>query len=150
MNSVFTLANSLFRRVPGTTADLPCTYRLRLVILGDMKSIVMKSIYAGLGLLGTGKETVEELGRKLAKQADISEKDGEKIARHLQSQSKKAVDFVHKTMETEVNRVVDALHAATRELTPTSHKSKPGPKKSRSTAKKPKAQHHKAKRHPAA
>jgi polyhydroxyalkanoate synthesis regulator phasin len=115
-----------------------------------MKSLVTKSIYAGLGLLGTGKETVEELGRKLAKQADLSQKDGEKIARHLQAQSKKAVDYVHKTMEAEVNRVVDAFHTATKQLTPAAHKSKPGPKKSQSTAKKPKAKHHKAKRHPAA
>ena len=27
-----------------------------------MKSIVMKSIYTGLGLLATGKETVEDIG----------------------------------------------------------------------------------------
>ena len=116
-----------------------------------MKSIVMKSIYAGLGLLGSGKETVEELGRNLAKQADLSEKDGEKIARHLQAQSKKAVDYVHKTIESEVNRVVDALQTAKKQLTPTAtHKSKPGPKKSRPTAKKSKARHHKAKKHSAA
>ena len=109
----------------------------------------MKSIYAGLGLLGSGKETVEELGRNLAKQADLSEKDGQKIARHLQTQSKKAVDYVHKTIESEVNRVVDALQTAKKQLTPTATP-KPGPKKSRTTAKKPKARHHKAKRHSAA
>ena len=115
-----------------------------------MKSLVMKSIYAGLGLLGTGKETVEELGRKLAKQADLSEKDGEKIARHLQAQSKKAVDFMHKTMEAEVNRVVGAYHTATRQMSSTAHKSTSKSRKSGSTAKKAKAHHQKAKRHPAA
>jgi polyhydroxyalkanoate synthesis regulator phasin len=116
-----------------------------------MKSIVMKSIYAGLGLLGSGKETVEELGRNLAKQADLSEKDGQEIARHLQTQSKKAVDYLHKTIESEVNRVVDALQTAKKQLTPGStQKSKSGPKKSRPTAKKPKARHPKAKRHSAA
>jgi len=81
-----------------------------------MKSIVTKSIYAGLGLLGSGKETVEQLGRKLARQADLSEKDGERIARQLRARSEKAVHAVHKTLETEVTKVVKAFQAATREL----------------------------------
>ena len=81
-----------------------------------MKSLVMKSIYAGLGLLGTGKETVEQLGRKLAKKADLSEKDGERIARHLRARSEKAVGALQKSLEAEVNKVVSALHAATGEV----------------------------------
>ena len=81
-----------------------------------MKSLVMKSIYAGLGLLDSGKSTVEQLGRKLAKQADLSEKDGERIARDLRARSEKAIHAVHKTMETEVTKVVKAFHAATQEL----------------------------------
>lgn len=78
-----------------------------------MKSLVMKSVYAGLGLLGSGKETVEELGRKLARQANISEKDGERIARQLRSRSEKAIHALNKALEKEVTSVVDALHAAT-------------------------------------
>jgi len=80
-----------------------------------MKSLVMKSIYTGLGLLGSGKETIEQLGRKLARQANVSEQDGKKIARQLRTRSQKAVDALHKTLDAEVTKVVKALHAATRE-----------------------------------
>ena len=87
-----------------------------------MKSLVTKSIYTGLGLLGSGKETVEQLGRKLARQANLSEKDGEKIARQLRTRSEKAIHAVHKTMETEVTKVVKAFQAATHELAGSSEK----------------------------
>ena len=78
-----------------------------------MKSVVMKSIYAGLGLLGSGKETVEQIGRRLAKKANLSEKDGERIARDLRSRSEKAIGSLQKTLDKEVNKVVKALHSAT-------------------------------------
>jgi hypothetical protein len=81
-----------------------------------MKSLVMKSIYTGLGLLGSGKETVEQLGRKLAKQANVSEKDGERIARELQARSQKAITAMQKTLHSEVNKVVSAMRAATKEM----------------------------------
>jgi hypothetical protein len=91
-----------------------------------MNSLVMKSIYAGLGLLGNGKETVEQLGRKLAKRADLSEKDGEKIARTLRKRSEKAILALEKTLEDEVSKVVNGFHAATKAL------AGPGQKKSKS------------------
>jgi hypothetical protein len=87
-----------------------------------MKSLVMKSIYAGLGLLGTGKETVEDLGRALAKRADLSEKDGEKIVRTLRANSAKAVQVMRETLDAEVSKVVNAFHAAAKELTQPSEK----------------------------
>lgn len=77
-----------------------------------MKSLVMKSIYAGLGLIGSGTETVEQLGRKLARQVNISEKDGERIARQLRSRSEKTIRSLNKSLEKEVTKIVDALHAA--------------------------------------
>ncbi|MDB5333418.1 MAG: hypothetical protein JWP03_4569 [Phycisphaerales bacterium] len=80
-----------------------------------MKPVVMKSIYTGLGLLSTGKETVEDIARKFAKKANLSEKDGEKIARHLRTRSEKALSALQKSLETEVNKVVRALHAVTGE-----------------------------------
>lgn len=106
-----------------------------------MKSLVMKSIYAGLGLLGSGRETVEELGRKLARQADLSEREGEKIARSLRKRSEKAVLAIEKTLDEEVNRVVNGFYAATKELT------RPETKKPKSrTAKRSKARGGRAKR----
>src|SRR5579864_6871402 len=81
-----------------------------------MKSLVMKSVYTGLGLLGSGKETIEQLGRKLARQANLSEQDGKKIARQLRLGSKRAVNVLQKTLDAEAAKVVKALQAASREL----------------------------------
>lgn len=78
-----------------------------------MKSLVMKSIYAGLGLLGTGKQSVEHLGRELAKRANLSEKEGEKVARQLRHQSEKAIGTLQKSLNAEVTKVVKAIHSAT-------------------------------------
>ena len=77
-----------------------------------MKSLVMKSIYTGLGLIGSGTETVEQLGRKLAKHVNVSEKDGERIARQLRSKSQKAIAALNKSLDKEVTKIVDALHSA--------------------------------------
>ena len=106
----------------------------------------MKSIYAGLGLLGTGMEKAEELGRNLAKQADISEKDGERIARDLQVKSKRALEYVTKTMETEVNKVVDAIHTAKTKLDTAAHPQKTTHRKTKA---KSKSHHRKTKGHSA-
>src|SRR5579862_8000258 len=77
-----------------------------------MKSIVMKSVYAGLGLIGSGTETIQEFGRKLAKRAKISEKDGERIARKIRSRSERAAQTLNKLLDREVSAMVDSLHAA--------------------------------------
>ena len=87
-----------------------------------MKDLLLKSIYTGIGLLGTGKQSVEELGRKLAKQADISEREGERIARTLQKRSEKAANVLHKALDVEVAKVVRALQDAARELSGTAAK----------------------------
>ena len=102
-----------------------------------MKSIVMKSIYTGLGLLGSGKDSVEHLANKLAKQANLSEKDGERIAHELRVRSTKAVRALSKSLDTEVNKVVHAVRAATKEMTGTPKKaSTHRRKKNRAHAKK--------------
>ena len=79
-----------------------------------MKSLVMKSIYAGLGVLGTGKHSVEHLARHLSKQADLSQKEGEKIAHQITVHSEKAISTIQKTINSEVAKVVKVLHEATR------------------------------------
>ncbi len=90
-----------------------------------MKDILLKSIYTGIGLVGTGKQSVEELGKKLAKQADLSEKEGERIARTLQQRSQKAAKTLQKAMDVEVAKVVGALREAARDLAGTNDKKKP-------------------------
>lgn len=74
----------------------------------------MKSVYAGLGLIGSGAETVEELGRKLARKAKISEKDGERIAKKLRARSERATRTLNRVLEREVSSMVDSLHAHTK------------------------------------
>jgi polyhydroxyalkanoate synthesis regulator phasin len=78
----------------------------------SMKTLLLKSVYAGLGLLHSGKETVEQLGRELAKKANLSERDGEVIARRLQARSSKAIKGLDMKLRSEVGKVVDALHKA--------------------------------------
>jgi polyhydroxyalkanoate synthesis regulator phasin len=81
-----------------------------------MKDFLLKSIYTGIGLIGNGKDSVEKLGKKLAEQADISEKEGERIARDLQKRSQRAATALHKAMDVEVSKVVGALKDAAKEL----------------------------------
>ena len=78
-----------------------------------MKSMVMKSIYAGLGMLGTGKHSIEHLAKEISKRAQLSEKEGEKIAKDLRHRSERAIGTVQKTLNSEVGKVVKALKDAT-------------------------------------
>jgi polyhydroxyalkanoate synthesis regulator phasin len=104
-----------------------------------MKSLLQKTVYAGLGLLGTGKQTINQLGRELSKKANVSEKEGEKLARQLRSRSEKAIKSLRKTLDTEVNRVVHALHVATRDdVAELAAKAKPVKKPRRRRPAKPK------------
>jgi hypothetical protein len=77
-----------------------------------MKSLIVKSIYAGLGLLDSGKKSVENLGRELARQADLSEKDGQNIARKLHARADKAITTVQGVVQSEIKKAVDTLRAA--------------------------------------
>jgi polyhydroxyalkanoate synthesis regulator phasin len=80
-----------------------------------MKSLIMKSVYAGLGVLNSGKQSIEHLGRELAKQADLSEKDGQQIARRLRARTDRAITTLHKAIQTEIKTAVDALHTAAKD-----------------------------------
>jgi polyhydroxyalkanoate synthesis regulator phasin len=89
-----------------------------------MKSLVMKSLYTSLGLLGSGKQSVEHLARQLAKKAELSEHDGKKIAEQLSHQSEQAIHAIQQKLNFEVNKVVKAIHVATK-----SARKKPSPAK---------------------
>jgi hypothetical protein len=77
-----------------------------------MKSIIKRTIYAGLGLLGDGTTTVRNLGKELARKANVSEVEGEKIARKLQAQSRTAVKSIRKTLDVEVAKIASAMRTA--------------------------------------
>jgi len=80
-----------------------------------MKSLITKSVYAGLGVLNTGKQNVEHLGHRLAKQAELTEKDGEKIARRLRAQADRKITQLHDFFEAEIKKAVHALHLTARD-----------------------------------
>ena len=82
-----------------------------------MKSLVMKSIYAGLGLLGEGKKSIQQIAHELAHKANVSEKEGERIAKQLRHHSEKAIHTIQKTLNAEVDKAVKAIHAATKTKT---------------------------------
>jgi polyhydroxyalkanoate synthesis regulator phasin len=77
-----------------------------------MKSLIMKSVYAGLGVLSSSKENIEHLGRELAKRADLSEKEGEQVAKRLRARTERAITILNRVVTTEVKKVVDDLSAA--------------------------------------
>lgn len=77
-----------------------------------MRSLVEKSLYASLGLLGTGAKAMQGIGREISRKASISEKEGEKIARKLRVRSERAIDVIQKKLAIDVNRATNALHEA--------------------------------------
>ena len=89
-----------------------------------MKSIIKKAIYAGLGLVSDGTDAVKSLGHELVRKANVTEAEGEKLARKFHAKSSKAVKSIRRTLDAEVTMGADALHAAIREEVGTK-KSKP-------------------------
>lgn len=88
-----------------------------------MKSLIKRTIYAGLGLLGEGTDAVKNLGTELSKRADVSAVKGEQIARRLQARSSKAIKSIRRTIDAEVTKGADAIHETMRGEVAT-HKSK--------------------------
>ena len=80
-----------------------------------MKALIKKTLYAGLGLLGDGTDSLRNLAEELARKADVSEAQGRKIARKLQVRSSLAVKSIRKSIDEEVTKVASALHEAIRE-----------------------------------
>jgi prophage DNA circulation protein len=80
-----------------------------------MKSIIKRTIYTGLGLVGNGTDAVNNLVQELAKKANISEAEGEKVARKLQARSIMAVRSIRRMLDAEVTTVADAIHATIRQ-----------------------------------
>jgi len=92
-----------------------------------MKSLIKRTIYAGLGLLGEGTDAVKNLGAELSKRADVSAVKGERIARQLQARSSKVIKSIRKTLDAEVTKGADAIHESMRGDVAT-HGSKPATK----------------------
>jgi hypothetical protein len=77
-----------------------------------MKSMIRKALYTGIGLAEEGRARMAKVGRRLAQEAGVAEKHGEKVARHLRVRTDHAVQELRKTLDREVSRAVDALHSS--------------------------------------
>lgn len=89
-----------------------------------MKSLIKRTIYAGLGLLGDGTDAVKNLGAELSRRADVSAVKGEQIARKIQARSTTVIKSIRKTLDAEVTKGADAIHEAMRESV-TTNRSRP-------------------------
>lgn len=67
-----------------------------------MLDLIKKTVLTGVGLAGLTKNKVEKLARTLAKQGNLSEKEGQKLITDL---SKRA-DKVKKDLEAQIDRLV--------------------------------------------
>ena len=57
---------------------------------------------------------MQQLAREVAHKANITEKEGERIAKQLRHHSEKAIHTIQKTLNAEVDKAVKAIHAATK------------------------------------
>ena len=80
-----------------------------------MRSPIRKAIYAGLGLMGDGSDAIKHLVGEFAKRTNVSEVEGEKVARRLEAKSRHAISAIRRRLDAEVTTVADAIHAAMRE-----------------------------------
>lgn len=104
-----------------------------------MKSIIKRTIYTGLGLVSVGADAVKGLGNEIANTAGLSEAEGEKIARKLQTKSSKAAKELRRTLDAEVTQIADMIHATLRVHVDEAKKSRPATKHNASAKKARKA-----------
>lgn len=85
-----------------------------------MFDLVKKGVFAGIGVGLMTKEKVEELARKLAGEAKLSEAEGRRLAEELLSQSKEAKtsleEMLEKRVEVVLNKIGIPTHADLRRL----------------------------------
>jgi polyhydroxyalkanoate synthesis regulator phasin len=95
-----------------------------------MSDIVSKTIFSGLGLASHVKDAVTKMAKDVAKNADLSEAEGRRVAKHLKQQSVHLEKAVQKTVENAVNQVVGKLNLATTHKSPKHHPGKKAKSKS--------------------
>ena len=71
-----------------------------------MLELMKKSLYVGLGLAALTKETVEKVGKEIAKSAKLSEEEGRKLTEYLETESKKARESLKATVDKMVESAV--------------------------------------------
>lgn len=80
-----------------------------------MLELIKKTLLTGVGLAVMTKEKVEELGKDLAEQAKLSEKEGKEFVDHLISQSESARGDLEARVNALVSKAVSGLNLASRD-----------------------------------
>ncbi|MFO0945490.1 MAG: hypothetical protein U1D30_06020 [Planctomycetota bacterium] len=80
-----------------------------------MIELLKKTMLTGIGLAVLTKDKVEELGREMIKQGEISEKEGKEFVDDLLQKSEDARKDFGEQMDKVVKNAVDRMNLATRE-----------------------------------
>jgi polyhydroxyalkanoate synthesis regulator phasin len=80
-----------------------------------MLDLIKKTVLTGVGLAGLTKDKVEQLARTLAKQGNLSEKEGAKLIKDLSKRADKAKRDLEQQIERVVTKTVKRINLATRE-----------------------------------
>ena len=79
-----------------------------------MLELMKKSLYVGLGLAALTKETLQTVGKEMAKSAKLSEEEGRKLTQYLEEESKKARESLKATVDKIVESAVAKLPCVTK------------------------------------
>ena len=80
-----------------------------------MMDLIKKTLLTGIGIAYLTSEKIEELGKKLAKEAEVSREEGEKFIKDLRQQSEKARDRFKKQVKETVRKTLLELNLPSRE-----------------------------------
>ena len=80
-----------------------------------MLDLIKKTLLTGVGLAAVTKEKIEELGKELAKSAELSEKEGRELVDDLTKRREQAQKDLQERMDKTVRETVDRLHLASKE-----------------------------------
>ncbi|MBD3345693.1 MAG: hypothetical protein GF401_11590 [Chitinivibrionales bacterium] len=79
-----------------------------------MFEIVEKAIYAGIGAAYMAKEKVEEMGKKIAEDTNMSEAEGKKFVEELKKRSSEARLAMEKSVSETMEKTLKRLDIPTR------------------------------------
>lgn len=80
-----------------------------------MKEQISKAFYAGLGAASLTIDKVKEVGEKLAKEFDLSEEEGRKMAEEMKEKAEASKEEMKGNIQEEVQKALKKMNIPTRE-----------------------------------
>jgi polyhydroxyalkanoate synthesis regulator phasin len=87
-----------------------------------MGDLISKTVFSGLGLASMAKEAMQKIAKDVAKNADLSEAEGRRVAKELKKQTAHLEKAIAESVETAVHKVVKKLNQVEEKLDKTSKK----------------------------